>query len=163
MTDTVKAAPVFYTRDKEDYKGTKVALWANERTAEEGKKPAQFRGNIGKAAVQLWEGTGGRGVFYNVKTTDGEGKLVQIGNANAFVNPRGFNALSISLRFDTEQAANDAKASLELNEAIKPYTKDGKTSYFINIYADVSRKAIEANTAEFERLGFKTVFEPKAA
>lgn len=154
-------APVFYTRDNEQYKGTKIALWANDKPAEEGKKPAQFQGKIGDMDVQLWEASSARGPFYNVKTSDGAKGLVQIGTANAFINSNGYNALSVSLKFDSEEAANAAKAEKGLKEAVKPYTKDGQTSFFVNVYADVSKMAIEANPEEYKRLGFKTEFESK--
>lgn len=156
-TNTTKGdLPVFYTRNAADFQGTKISLWANTRAAtEEGKKPAQFRGQIGTVEVQLWEASSARGPFYNVKTSDEQRNLVQIGTANAYVTSRGFNALSISLKFDSEQAANEAKEKMGIKEAVKPFTKDGATSYFVNLYADVSRRAIEANPQEYERLGFK--------
>ena len=158
---TKGSLPVFYTRDSEQYNGTKVALSAVE--AAEGKKLPQYRGVIGKMDVQLWEGNGPRGPFFNVKTPDEKGTLVQVGNANAFVNARGFNALSISLRFETAEAAASAKEALELKEQVKPYTKGEVTTYFVNVYADVSRRAIEANVDEFKRLGFKTDMDPAVA
>lgn len=159
MSDTTK--PVFYTRDNPEYKGSKIALWANTKPAEEGKKPAQFTGTIGKARVQLWEVNGSNGPFYNVKAADSQGNLVQLGTANAFVNTKKFNSLSISLRFDNEADANKTKEEFDIKEAVKAVEKAGQTTYFLNLYADVSRHAIEANKAEFERLKFNTEFDKK--
>lgn len=161
-TPAKSPAPVFYTRDTEQYKGTRVALLANTKTPEEGKKQEQFYGDLGSVKVKLWEAPGPRGPFFNVKMNDAEGHLVQVGTANAFINQNGYNALSISLKFDTEAAANEAKTKMGLKETIKPYSKDGAApSYFVNVYSDVSKFAIEANPDEFKRLGFKTEFEAK--
>lgn len=164
MTDSTAKTqpPVFYTRDVPEYRGSKVSLWPNDR-ASEGAKPAQFTGEIGNTRVQLWEASGGNTPFYNIKAKGEDGALVQMGTANAFVNSRGYNALSISLRFPSEDAANAAKVKMDLKEAVKPYAKNGETSYFVNVYADVSRRSVEANPEEFKRLGFKTEFEPAAA
>lgn len=158
-----KTPPAFYTRDSEDFKGTKIALWFNKKSEEEGSKAAQLTGTIGGLWVQLWEQTSARGPFYNVKADGPEGKLAQIGNANAFINANGYNALSVSLKFDSEAAANAFKEANGVKDVVKPYTKDGATSYFVNCYADVSKRAIEANPAEFERLGFKTEIKAKTA
>lgn len=160
-TTTKNAQPVFYTPNREEYQGTKVALWAGKAGTGD-KRPAQFTGKIGTIDAQLWEGNGSRGVFYNVKTADEKGELTQIGNANAYITPRGFNSLSISLKFATEAEAQAAKEKLGLKEAIKPFTKDGVSTFYINIYADVSPNAVKGNPDEFKRLGFKTEFEPRA-
>lgn len=164
MSETTKAAPpVFYTPNREEYTGTKVALWPGKAGSGD-KRPAQFTGKIGSIDAQLWEGSGSRGVFYNVKTANEKGELVQVGNANAYITNRGFNSLSISLKYTSEADALAAKEKFGLKEAIKPHTgKDNVTTYYINIYADVSPNAVKANKEEFARLGFKTEFEPRAA
>lgn len=151
-------APVFYTRDSEQYKGTKVAVWANDKPAAEGKAPAQYRGQIGEVDVQLWEASSPRGVFFNVKRSVGD-KLEQIGTANAYINNNSFNSLSISFKFASEADAIAAKESMGLKENVKPF----KESFYVNVYADVSRRAIEANPEEFQRLGFKTDMAPRGA
>lgn len=149
--------PVFYTRDSDKYNGTKVTLNAIAR--EQGKKNAQFKGDLGNIQVHLWEVEGPRGVFFNVKTANEQGEMIQLGTANAFVNGKGFNALSMSLRYDSEEGANAARESIGFKEAIKPVTRDGKTTYYVNIYSDVSRRAIEANKPYFAKAGFRTEFE----
>lgn len=157
MSDAkTNSAPVFYTRDSADFKGTKISLW--HQAPVEGKNSPQYKGTVGNIRVQLWEQNGSRGPFFNVKAADEQDNLVQLGTANAFVSDKKFNSLAISLRFDSEKDANDSKAKYGLNEAVKKYESSGKTSYFINLYADVSRRAIEANRAEFERLKFNTEF-----
>lgn len=151
--------PVFYTRDTEKYQGTKVSLVAVAQEA--GKNNPQYKGLLGTTEVQLWEANGPRGTFFNVKKSAGKGQMQQIGTANAFVNARGFNALSVSLRFDTEDAANAARTEMGIKDTIKPRAgKDGKNSYYINIYSDVSRRAVEANKEYFGKIGFRTEFDP---
>lgn len=167
MTDSTATSdksgkpPVFYTR--KEHRGTSIALWANDAPAAPGKEPAQFSGKLGTLNVQLWEAKSERGAFFNIKTTDAERKLVQIGTANAYINDRGFNNLSISMRFDTAEAANEAKTSMGLaeTEKVKSNEKNGVTSYFINLYADVSVMAIKDNPARFADLGFDTNLEKK--
>lgn len=161
MSETTSAQggsnlPVFYSPNKPEYQGSHVALWPGKAAAAEGKRPAQYQGSIGTLKVQLWEGNGPRGVFWNVKTADAEGKLSQVGNANAYINKNGFNTLSISLRFASQEEADAAKAQHNIKEAVKPHTGQNGTAYYINVYADVSRKAVQANPEEFKRMGFKT-------
>lgn len=140
--------PVFYTREHEDYKGSKVALWENTQETAPGQKPCHYEGKIGEASVKLWKAKGPAGVFFNIKR-EIDGQLEPFGAAVAYTR-NGFNALSISLKFSSIEAAEAAQLSLGIKEQPKPW----KDVFFINVFADVSKTAVQANPEIFGSMGF---------
>lgn len=150
MNENTGILPVFYTRDHADYKGTKVALWENNQPLLLGQKPFHFSGKIGEAEVKVWKAKSAIGPFFNIKQ-ETNGQLVSFGTAVAYTG-QGFNALSISLRFDSLAAAQAKKDAL----GIKEQPKSWKEVFFINVFADVSIKAVEAQPEVFASMGFLT-------
>lgn len=150
MNENTGVLPVFYTRDHEDYKGTKVALWENRQAVLPGQKPFHFSGRIGDADVKLWKAKSAIGPFFNIKR-DVNGEMTSLGTAVAYTG-QGFNTLSISLRFNSLEAAQATKEAL----GIKEQPKSWKEVFFINVFADVSIKAVEAQPEIFAAMGFLT-------
>lgn len=148
MNENTGVLPVFYTRNHVDYKGTKIALWESSKSVVPGEKQHQYDGKIGDANVKLWKMKGGSGVFFNIKQ-EVAGQMLALGTACAY-SAKGFNTLSISLRFDSLETANKTKEALGIKEHPKPW----KELFFINIFADVSIKAVEAKPEDFAAMGF---------
>lgn len=149
MTQASRPLPVFYTREHEAYTGTRVALWTNTKPPAEGQRPWHYSGKIGALDVKLWKSKGPRGIYFNMKG-EVNGQSVPVGSASAFIR-QGQNALSISLRYPSAEEAQTARETLEIKEKATHW-RDG--IHFINVFADVSIKAIEANPELFGEMGF---------
>ena len=93
------ARPIFYTR--QDFKGTKVAIWAVAKTAESKPGTPDYEGEIGEHRVAGYSRTGLKGDFISFIDSkagkNAEGNYTQVGTANVFANPRGYPTLSISM------------------------------------------------------------------
>lgn len=148
MTENTISQPVFYTRDHDDYKGTKVALWETAAPQSPGSRSCQYNGKIGNENVKLWQAKGPRGVYFNIQREQGD-EMVPFGVASPFTG-RGVNTLSISLRFDSLATAEQAKTQMNLRETPKSW----KGVFFVNVFANVSINAVEAKPDSFSAMGF---------
>ena len=89
----------FYTR--QDFKGTKVAIWAVVKTAESKEGTPDFEGTIGETRVAGYVKTGPKASFISFIDSkagkNAEGNYTQVGTANVFAGTRGYPSLSISM------------------------------------------------------------------
>lgn len=147
---TPPALPIFYTREHDAYKGTRVALWEAFVPDTQPDHLMQCKGTVGAIGVHLWAQRGPRGIYFVIKRKQ-DNAWMPLGTANAYV-AQGFNQLAISLKFSSQADVAHAKEVWGIKEMPKPW----KDVFFINVYANVSLKAVQQRPQTFSNLGFLT-------